>query len=101
MTRLKPAESAFASGILRAVLIVDPSSQTCEFKQVPQRTPVLPLRRRIFQEPVVRKLSLILSTILWNFGNGTANESVFLPTQGLAEMSNIPKTHLGRGDRSS
>jgi len=40
----------------------------------------LPLRRSAFQELVVRKLSPMLTTILWNFGNGIAKESVFLPT---------------------
>ena len=38
------------------------------------------LLRRTAQESIVRKLSSMFSTIILNFGNGTANESVFSPT---------------------
>ena len=38
--------------------------------------------RRSFQESVVRKLSLMLSTILWNFGSGIARDSASLMKSG-------------------
>jgi len=54
-----------------------------------------------FQLSVVRKLSSILATIVANLLKGAAKVIVLAGTQGRAETSNMPNTHLGRPESFS
>jgi hypothetical protein len=46
-------------------------------------------------DPVMRRLSSILLTMVMNLFGGTANETSYLPMNGRAEISNMPMTGFG------
>ena len=67
----------------------------CSMQPMPLTQPFFNLFLILLHDPVIKKLSSILSIIRVNLFMGTENVRNWLGTKGLAETSNIPRTLRG------